>query len=216
MWFIIIHMTISILFRPKNRVQGKIFRIFRESFSNFSPSRKFFRRPKFFSKFSWHRCDSFGPKIVKIGAILTVFRPFEISRKFVPYKLLQNFLCGYKIEMAICFSINFVSTPCGKNDNYFLLGNLDHFRVNFTIFSDCFRSVFGSFSNCFARSLRCFFRFFGVVNVVIIVFAVIAVIFVRGIPPPRRHRKNASSFSFSAGGKTWRSLGEPDSTSENA
>ena len=95
-------MTISILFRPKNRVRAKIFRTFRETFSIFSPSRKCFRRPNFFfSKFSWQRCDSFGPKIVKIGAILTVFRPFEISRKFVPYKLLQNFLCGYKIEMAI-------------------------------------------------------------------------------------------------------------------
>ena len=97
------YMAVSILFRPKNRVRAKIFRTFRESFSNFSPSRKFFRRPKFFSIFSWQRCDSFGPKIVKIGAILTVFRPFEISRKFVPYKLLQNFLCGYKIEMAIHF-----------------------------------------------------------------------------------------------------------------
>ena len=94
------NMAVSILFRPKNRAQGKIFRTFRESFSNFSPARKYFRRPKFFWKFSWQRCDSFGPEIVKIRAILTVFRPFEISRKFVPYKLLQNFLCGYKIEMA--------------------------------------------------------------------------------------------------------------------
>ena len=84
---------------------GQNFPNFSRIFSNFSPSRKFFRRPKIFSKFSWHRCDSFGPKIVKIGAILTVFRPFEISRKFVPYKLLQNFLCGYKIEMAIWFII---------------------------------------------------------------------------------------------------------------
>ena len=96
------HMNVSILFRSKNRVRAKIFRTFRESFSNFSPARKYFRRPKF-SKFSWQRCDSFGLKIVKIGAILTVLRPFEISRKFVPYKLLQNFLCGYKIEMAIFY-----------------------------------------------------------------------------------------------------------------
>ena len=79
-------MNVSILFRPKNRVRDKIFRTFRETFSNFSPSRKFFRRPNFFSKFSWHRCDSFGPKIVKIGAILTVFRPFEIPRKFCPVR----------------------------------------------------------------------------------------------------------------------------------
>ena len=99
-------MAISILFRPKNRVQGKIFRTFRETSSNFSPSQNFFRWPKFFSKFCWQRCDSFGPKIVKIGAILTVFQPFEISRKFVPYKFLQNFLCGYKIEMATWFPLS--------------------------------------------------------------------------------------------------------------
>ena len=79
------------MFRPQNHVQGKIFRTFRESFSNFSPSRKFFRRPKFFAKFSWQRCDSFGPKIVKIGAILTVFRPFEISRKFCPVRAPSKF-----------------------------------------------------------------------------------------------------------------------------
>ena len=90
-------------FVPKTVYRTKFFELFAKVFSNFLPSRKFFRQPKFFSKFSWQRCDSFGPKIVKIGAILTVFRPFEISRKFVPYKLLQNlnyFLCGYKIEMA--------------------------------------------------------------------------------------------------------------------
>ena len=84
-------MNVSILFRPKNRVRGKFFRTFRESFSNFSPSRKFFWRSKFFSKFSWQRCDSFGPKIVKIGAILTVFRPFEISRKFCPVRAPSKF-----------------------------------------------------------------------------------------------------------------------------
>ena len=89
--FKLFYLAVSILFRPKNRVRDKIFRTFRESFSNFSPSRKFFRRPKFFSKFSWQRCDSFGPKIVKIGAILTVFRPFEISRKFCPVRAPSKF-----------------------------------------------------------------------------------------------------------------------------
>ena len=107
-------MAVSISFRPKNRVRDKFFQTFRETFSNFAPSRKFFRRPNFFSKFSWQRCDSFGPKIVKIGAILIVFRPFEISRKFVPYKLLQNFLCGYKIEMARWHQ---VKTPKPKEQN---------------------------------------------------------------------------------------------------
>ena len=43
-----LHVTISISFRPKNCVRDKTFRTFRESFSNFSPSRKFFRRPNFF------------------------------------------------------------------------------------------------------------------------------------------------------------------------
>ena len=75
------NMAFLFVFRPK-RNTGQLFRTFRESFSTFSPSRKFFRRPKNFSNFSWQRCDSFGPKIVEIGAILAIFQPFEVSKKF--------------------------------------------------------------------------------------------------------------------------------------
>ena len=41
------------------------------------------------------------------------------------------------------------STHCGKNKSYFLLGNLDHFRINFATFSDCFRNVWGAFFRLF-------------------------------------------------------------------
>ena len=67
--------------RPNHR---KFFDFFSMLFSIF---RKLFLRfvlSKFFSKNRSRQDDSFGPKIVKIGAILTVFRPFEISRKVWP------------------------------------------------------------------------------------------------------------------------------------
>ena len=96
------------------------------------------------------------------------------------------------------------NTPCGKKESHFLLDNLDHFQINFTTFSDRFRNVlglfldrFGSFSDRFAWFLRCFFCFFGVVDVVIIVFVVIAVIVVGGLPPPTpTAEKIASIFLF--------------------
>ena len=50
----------------------------REVFAKFS--RKFFENvgAKFFSKSRSRRRDQFGPKIVKIRAILAIFRPFEV------------------------------------------------------------------------------------------------------------------------------------------
>ena len=71
-----LHGRFYFVFRPK-RYTGQLFRTFRESFSKFSPSRKFFRWPNNFANFSWRRCDSFGPRIVEIGAILAIFQPFE-------------------------------------------------------------------------------------------------------------------------------------------
>ena len=41
-------MAVSILFRPKNRAQGKIFRTFREFFRIFRPRGNFFGGPNFF------------------------------------------------------------------------------------------------------------------------------------------------------------------------
>ena len=75
--------TFLFCFVPKTVYGPKFFELFAKVFRIFRPHRNF-RRPRIFSKFSWQRCDSFGPKIVKIGAILTVFRPFEISRKVCP------------------------------------------------------------------------------------------------------------------------------------
>ena len=36
-----------------------------------------------FANYSWHPRDRNGPKIIEIGAILAIFRQFEISRKVV-------------------------------------------------------------------------------------------------------------------------------------
>ena len=40
------------------------------------------KRHKNFGNYSWHRCDSNSPNIVKIGAILAIFRPFKDFRVF--------------------------------------------------------------------------------------------------------------------------------------
>ena len=94
------HLNVSILFRPKNRVRAKIFRSFRESFSNFSPARKFFRRPKIFQNLA----DSAAIRLVQKSSKSEPSSPFfgrlKFRGKFGLYKLLQNVLCGYKIEMA--------------------------------------------------------------------------------------------------------------------
>ena len=43
---------------------------------------KVFRRRDIFCKFSWHRRDFIGPRIVEIGAVLAIFRPFEVFGRF--------------------------------------------------------------------------------------------------------------------------------------
>ena len=57
------------------------FPIFFDKFSNFSISFHSFRSFEKQSKNRLRRDDSFGPKIVQIGAILAIFQPFEIFRK---------------------------------------------------------------------------------------------------------------------------------------
>ena len=79
--FWLIHMNVSILFRPKNRTQDNFFELFAKLFWCLRPRGNLFNGPKF-SNFSWQRCDSFGPKIVEIGAVLAIFQPFESSKKF--------------------------------------------------------------------------------------------------------------------------------------
>mgnify|MGYP000751084504 CR=1 FL=1 len=56
-----------------------IFRSFLRFFCSFV---HFFVRSIFFSKNRSRRCDDFGPKIVKIGAILAIFQPFKDFRVF--------------------------------------------------------------------------------------------------------------------------------------
>ena len=54
---------------------------FFDFFSNFSKSFRSFRSFENLSENRSRRDDSFGPKTVKIGAILAIFRPFEIFQK---------------------------------------------------------------------------------------------------------------------------------------
>ena len=74
-------MAVSILFSPETE-HGATFSNFSRKFFDVFALAEYFRRPKNFSNFSWQRCDSFGPKIVENGAILVIFQPFEISKKF--------------------------------------------------------------------------------------------------------------------------------------
>ena len=60
---------------------GEFVSKFFEKFSNFSKHFRSFRSFENFSKNRLRRDDSFGPKIVEIGAILAIFRPFEIFQK---------------------------------------------------------------------------------------------------------------------------------------
>ena len=55
----------------------RIFRKFFDHFSNFSGTFCSFRSFNLFSSNSWRRCDFFGPKIVKIRAVLAICRSFE-------------------------------------------------------------------------------------------------------------------------------------------
>ena len=64
----------------KERNKRKDFKQF-ENFSNFAKSLRSFRSFEKFSKNRLRRDDSFGPKIVEIGAILAIFRPFEFFQK---------------------------------------------------------------------------------------------------------------------------------------
>ena len=97
------HPAISILFLIQKCRPGKLLRTFRESFSTFSSSRKCFRRSEHISKFSWHRRDSIGPKIIKFRAILAIFRPFEISKNVPGLRVYLNLQGRYKTE-SMCLT----------------------------------------------------------------------------------------------------------------
>ena len=98
------------------------------NFSNFSKSVHSFHSFEIFSKNRLRRDDSFGPKIVEIGAILAIFRPFETFKKN--------------------------SLPCTVNDisrNYegvkstasHPFDKIPIDRIEIDSFSDCFKMFFG-------------------------------------------------------------------------
>ena len=95
------YMAVSILFFVRNRTRDKLFRTFRKSFLKFSSSRKLFRQRENFANLA----DSAAIRLVQKSSKSEPSSPFfgrlKFRGKFVPCELLQNFLCGYKIEMAI-------------------------------------------------------------------------------------------------------------------
>ena len=52
---------------------------------------------------------------------------------------------GHKVVFLIGDFTGRIGDPSGKNKSHFLLGELNHFRTNFTTFSNRFRNVLGSF-----------------------------------------------------------------------
>ena len=66
---------------------GENFPIFFEKFSNFSKSFRSFRSFGKFSKNRLRRDDSFGPKIVEVGAILAIFDRLKI---FIGFRSLHS------------------------------------------------------------------------------------------------------------------------------
>ena len=92
-------MTISMLFRTKNRLRAKNFQTFREFFRIFRP-RGIFDGSIFFQNLA----DIAAIRLVqssKSEPSSLFFGRLKFRGKFVPCELLQNFLCEYKIEMAI-------------------------------------------------------------------------------------------------------------------
>ena len=83
-------MNVSILFRTKNRVRAKIFRTFRDFFSNFSPSRKFCRRPNFFQNLADSAAIRLVQKSSKSEPSLRFFSHLKF-RKSLPVSVLPKF-----------------------------------------------------------------------------------------------------------------------------
>ena len=89
-------------FVPKTVYGTKFFELFAKLFRIFRPRGNFFDGPIFFQNLA----DSAAIRLVQKSSKSEPSSPFfgrlKFRGKFVPCELLQNFLCGYKIEMAIC------------------------------------------------------------------------------------------------------------------
>ena len=90
-------------FVPKTVYGPKIFELFANFFEFFALA-EIFRRPKFVQNLA----DSAAIRLIQKSSKSKPSSPFfgrlKFRGKFVPCELLQNFLCGYKIEVAISFS----------------------------------------------------------------------------------------------------------------
>ena len=95
--FFIVHrfctfVRVTVLRNPHGRKYSQIlcsnlFPFFFGKFSNFLKSFRLFRSFENFSKNRLRRDDSFGPKIVEIGAILAIFRLFDFFSKIFHLRL---------------------------------------------------------------------------------------------------------------------------------
>ena len=95
------YMAVSILFFARNGTRGNFFELFAKVFRIFRPRGIFFDGPFFFQNLA----DSAAIRLVQKSSKSEPSSPFfgrlKFRGKFVPCELLQNFLCGYKIEMAM-------------------------------------------------------------------------------------------------------------------
>ena len=89
-------MAVYILFFVKIRTHGKFFQRFPEVFQCFRPRGNFFAGAENFEILAGAGAIQMVQKIVEIGAILAIFRPFEICTKIVLGRPCLNLLQGYK------------------------------------------------------------------------------------------------------------------------
>ena len=99
--------TFLFCFVPKTVYGPKFFELFAKVFRIFRPHGNFFDGPNFFQNLA----DSAAIRLVQKSSKSEPSSPFcgrlKFRGKIGPCELLQNFLCGYKIEMAICFCVLF-------------------------------------------------------------------------------------------------------------
>ena len=93
-------------FVPKTVYGTKFFELFAKVFRIFRPRGNFFDGPKIFQFLA----DSAAIRLVQKSSKSEPSSPFfgrlKFRGKFVPCELLQNFLCGYNIEMAMYQKLN--------------------------------------------------------------------------------------------------------------
>ena len=92
-------------FVPKTVYGPNFFELFAKVFRILRPRGNFFDDPIFFQNLADSAAIRLVQKSWKSEPSSPFFGRLKFRRKFGPCELLQNFLCGYKIEMAKWFSL---------------------------------------------------------------------------------------------------------------